>query len=135
DPFECKVVLDLDAPHELRREHFRKNRPNGSEAEFDSWESDLERGKWFAEMTARRDVLAHFGIACFTRTWDNLLMWAHYGRDHTGFCLGFDEASLRDWPGLFAHGDVLYTEKAPAVRAFYDEGSEQIRKVIFHKAT
>jgi hypothetical protein len=30
------------------------------------------------------------GLLCFSRNWDNLLLWSHYGASHTGFCLGFD---------------------------------------------
>jgi hypothetical protein len=31
-----------------------------------------------------------FAILCFSRNWDNLLLWSHYGASHTGLCLGFD---------------------------------------------
>ena len=30
------------------------------------------------------------GILCFSRNWDNLLMWSHYGDKHAGLCMGFD---------------------------------------------
>lgn len=30
------------------------------------------------------------GILCFSRNWDNLLLWSHYAASHTGLCLGFD---------------------------------------------
>lgn len=30
------------------------------------------------------------GLLCFSRNWDNILMWSHYGCCHTGICLGFD---------------------------------------------
>ena len=29
-------------------------------------------------------------ILCFSRNWDNLLLWSHYGDSHKGVCLGFD---------------------------------------------
>jgi hypothetical protein len=31
-----------------------------------------------------------FGVACFSRSWNNILMWSHYGEKHKGICLGFD---------------------------------------------
>lgn len=34
-----------------------------------------------------------FGICCFTEKRDNILMWAHYAKDHTGFCLEFDTSN------------------------------------------
>jgi len=30
------------------------------------------------------------GLLCFSRNWDNLLLWSHYGASHTGLCIGFD---------------------------------------------
>jgi len=32
-----------------------------------------------------------FGMLCLTEKPDNLLMWAHYSRNHTGFVIEFDE--------------------------------------------
>jgi hypothetical protein len=30
------------------------------------------------------------GLLCFSRNWDNLMLWSHYAGAHTGLCLGFD---------------------------------------------
>jgi hypothetical protein len=35
------------------------------------------------------------GLLCFSRNWDNILLWSHYGCCHTGICLGFDIADTR----------------------------------------
>jgi hypothetical protein len=31
------------------------------------------------------------GIVCFSRTFNNILMWAHYADEHKGIVLGFDQ--------------------------------------------
>ncbi|OGQ56760.1 MAG: hypothetical protein A3J24_03920 [Deltaproteobacteria bacterium RIFCSPLOWO2_02_FULL_53_8] len=31
-----------------------------------------------------------FGLVCMSDTWQNPVMWAHYGDKHKGVCLGFD---------------------------------------------
>jgi hypothetical protein len=36
-------------------------------------------GVWFRQTSA---------ILCFSRNWDNLLLWSHYGACHAGICLG-----------------------------------------------
>jgi hypothetical protein len=59
---------------------------------------------------AARAVTLHVwktaGILCFSRNWDNLLLWSHYGASHTGICLGFD---IPDGdPGSNYDTDVLY---------------------------
>jgi len=55
-------------------------------------------------------VIAHFrqtsAILCFSRNWDNLLLWSHYGASHTGICLGFDIPAGN--PGANYDSDVLY---------------------------
>lgn len=30
------------------------------------------------------------GLLCFCRSWRNPVMWAHYAKNHTGVCYGFD---------------------------------------------
>ena len=41
-----------------------------------------------------RDWLNHMdnsnGLICFCRSWRNPVMWAHYAKNHTGVCYGFD---------------------------------------------
>ncbi len=43
---------------------------------------------------AIENLVVHFrktsAILCFSRNWDNLLLWSHYGAAHTGVCLGFE---------------------------------------------
>jgi hypothetical protein len=53
-------------------------------------------------------------ILCFSRNWDNLLLWSHYGASHTGVCLGFD-ISDGD-PGPNFDTDVLYQPNLLQIR-------------------
>lgn len=47
-----------------------------------------------------------YAILCFSRNWDNLLLWSHYGDSHKGVCLGFDISDGE--PGINYDTDVLY---------------------------
>jgi len=62
-------------------------------------------------------VIAHFrktaAILCFSRNWDNLLLWSHYGASHTGVCLGFD---IPDGLGMNYDTDVLYQPNVLQIR-------------------
>lgn len=40
-----------------------------------------------------KSVKDDFGLICFSASWQNPLMWSHYGDKHKGICLGFDVAS------------------------------------------
>jgi hypothetical protein len=46
----------------------------------------------------RAQLRKEIGLLCFSRSWDNLLLWSHYAASHTGFCLGFD--ILQRGPGI-----------------------------------
>ena len=37
-----------------------------------------------------KDSNSRYGITCFSKKYDNLLMWAHYADSHRGICLEFD---------------------------------------------
>lgn len=38
----------------------------------------------------KADTHASMGILCFAPSWENPVMWSHYGDKHRGICLGFD---------------------------------------------
>ena len=40
--------------------------------------------------TTLGELDARFGWICFSRTWSNPIIWAHYADQHRGLCLGFD---------------------------------------------
>lgn len=134
DPFECKVVLDLAATEETRRTRYFSDNPNSSDAEFTRWNEGLITSKWYVENSVRNKILRSHGISCFTRNWQNELFWAHYGRNHTGFCVGFDEQKLREWPEVAKSGNVTYRQNAPAFRFFHDDPAEFDAKVMFSKS-
>jgi hypothetical protein len=54
------------------------------------------------------------GILCFSRNWDNLLLWSHYGASHKGICLGFDIPEGE--PGDNYDTDVLYQPNLLQIR-------------------
>lgn len=47
------------------------------------WQRDLLR-KTLEKMDANS------GLICFSKSWQNPVMWGHYARSYTGMCLGFD---------------------------------------------
>jgi hypothetical protein len=75
-------------------EKFRSELPRLTRQYFDEW----------------RDRVSNWGIACFSETYDNVLMWAQYASGHRGFCLEFDASFL---PFKEAQ-DVTYQSAIPA---------------------
>lgn len=39
---------------------------------------------------AYKGWINHYGICCFTKGKENILLWSHYADSHKGVCLGFD---------------------------------------------
>lgn len=64
----------------------------------------------FAERSKTTDQL--MGVCCFTADPTNLLMWAHYGAQHTGICLEFRHRGSKTG---FQHTcfPVLYRKRIP----------------------
>lgn len=52
------------------------------------------------------------GIASFTETWDNELMWAHYAEGFRGICVGYNlSALLRGLPSNCSMTRVVYADR------------------------
>ena len=59
------------------------------------------------DQTMRESAEIYSGL-CFSRSWNNILMWSHYAEKHKGICLGFDvpDQLTRDIRYI---GDLLVT--------------------------
>ena len=57
----------------------------------------------------KRRMAHNYGILCFSRSWDNPVLWSHYADRHRGMALGFDINS--DMAKA-----VTYDEKRPSFR-------------------
>lgn len=57
-------------------------------------------------------------VLCFSRNWDNILLWSHYGDSHKGICLGFDISEGE--PGPNYDTDVLYQPNLLKIRSPQD---------------
>lgn len=38
----------------------------------------------------KKTITREYGVLCFSRNWNNPVLWSHYGDKHKGICLGFD---------------------------------------------
>ena len=76
DPFETKI----DYQKSLYTTKFREGR-------------GLERATDFQIVKLDNQLfekLSSFGVVCFSKTVNNILMWAYYAEDHRGICFEFD---------------------------------------------
>lgn len=87
DPFELYPVYDVQEDNMARfKEDFYKKYPRNILSGVDN-----EYINSVFRFSSRQKVSnSRYGITCFTRKNDNLLMWAHYADFHKGICLEFD---------------------------------------------
>lgn len=70
------------------------------------------------------------GILSLSADWNNMLLWAHYGRMHRGVCIGFDtKAKL-----MQLAEPVIYTEDQPVILRPADDDNAIVQKAFFTKA-
>jgi hypothetical protein len=83
---ESKHALD-----DIRRRRLKVSRIDDMNDPYE-WNvvySDDEESQLALERT-QRTAVEKYGVLCFSRSWNNILMWSHYGDKHKGICLGFD---------------------------------------------
>ncbi|AXE21170.1 hypothetical protein DR864_27250 [Runella rosea] len=90
DPYDCHMTVLEDIPIE------------DFKVFLDAYFSEESREKYLAAFKENpkefvqpfinmfRDWINNFGICCFTKEKNNLLLWSHYADSHKGVCLGFD---------------------------------------------
>ncbi len=71
----------------------------------------------------------NFGLLCFSRNWDNLLLWSHYGASHTGLCLGFDIPD-KDGQGGEYDMDVRYQPSLLQIRRREDVNFDLANRLL-----
>lgn len=77
------------------------------EIPFDTTNSDM---KYLYELYIR--------VFCFSKTFQNPLMWGHYGNSHKGFCVGYDLNDILNIPeykGNLRFKEITYTDIIPSL--------------------
>lgn len=130
DPYDSMINIDVKQMIEkyfkydsnLRQEYDRLERKD--KRELDRF-IESERKKVQKEITYELEELRNsVGIACFSETHDNLLMWSHYGGYHRGICLEYD---ARDIIAKFVFLPVIYTDLFENVINYIDMKNDSVK--------
>lgn len=71
---------------------------------------------------------ADTGLLCFSRIWDNILLWSHYGDCHAGVCLGFDIPG--EQPGTHYDMEVCYQRDLLKIRTQTDVNYDLMNRLL-----
>jgi hypothetical protein len=156
---DCMAQLRLpDLPPRLYR-YCRLDRPDRTEQEIDAFQKSYIYTSTYKEMNdpmegfyspstrlthephwrrTYRDILnakRAIGISCFSETFENELMWAHYADNYRGICIGYSAIKLCDnLPESARLVRVAYAE-TPIYLSKYDKDDviKAAQKILSHK--
>jgi hypothetical protein len=136
DPFEFKARIYFDEEQEeCSRVRFLADQPDETAEQFQDWWGqttkpfDLHRDR-----VMRRRLLQRLGVACLSKTSDHILMWSHYARSHTGFCIGYDYDRVKEHANVQAHGSVQYTRTSPTHYYSRESMRDLVKQCLFYKS-
>lgn len=96
DPYDCGLTPNIKNPSEEEIDSILKanSTPVSGQAERANPSYEELRDIFAsAGSTKIKEIILEFlkthGVACFSESNDNLLMWSHYGGSYKGFCLEF----------------------------------------------
>lgn len=96
DPFDCDLSETIEHTLQDLTDYLNYLRHNGKHIGDKDFEKIVEEFKSNPEkirkicIDARTGAINNKGILSLSEVHDNILMWSHYGKDHTGIALGFD---------------------------------------------
>lgn len=135
DPFELAVPIEKPSQadilkffegkiqqHVLENSLIRKKLTSNINNLWHREGATLASNKW----------LKTIGVLCTTEDPKNLLMWAHYGSNHTGICLGFNKNEA-----IFSNAKpVTYTFERPTLSfsSHLEISNQDIENIFFNKS-
>jgi hypothetical protein len=64
-------------------------------------------------------MFQNMGMCCFSKTYDNILLWSHYAEGHTGVCIEFDQTELNKMEKTLFF-DLDYSDDFPIAKEAID---------------
>ncbi len=102
DPLDCKPVIESDCNNEKLIEvlkelstNYLKFKENIKYLEYQSTNPDYEDAdkafNWYLTRELQDELMSHYdkGVCCFSKSYNNSLLWSHYADQHKGICVGY----------------------------------------------
>jgi hypothetical protein len=158
DPFDCRIILNRDAPPEtlwpMLKAHLQKKYATADEVEVvyrllmdtapKGYNVTRERAEKFVadeewrKMPTHTEIgymnilsarLAKTRLLCMSAVPDSLLMWSHYSDSHQGICLGFAPD-----PVLSKMKPVTYVRDYPDVSSYLVDDEAYVNLSLYTKS-
>ncbi|MEZ5359029.1 MAG: DUF2971 domain-containing protein [Candidatus Zixiibacteriota bacterium] len=109
DPFDCLLepdysLLNKAQIYKIYISHLKRDLPMANRSEIRKRAKDWQKkGLWKNEANKKRSEEwsynyknENLGLFCLSSKHDEILMWSHYAKGHSGLCLQFDTKRLMD---------------------------------------
>jgi hypothetical protein len=91
DPFDSRIELDFNGTlDDWRNYFFSIGRP---QEEIESHIKTIKSGAYNPQTFINSENIRSSSVLrinCFSKKSDNILLWAHYAKNHSGICIGFN---------------------------------------------
>lgn len=143
DPFECRPWFTFDGTEsqliEMLARVAQRNYPSYTREQVAAEAKRLYLAGRHTDPDFLRtfragvvDMLStRIGVCCLSKSNTNILMWSHYAREHTGFCLEF--AASDQTPVFGEAQEVKYASSFPAVDFFNTPHESQVDLIFLTK--
>lgn len=146
DPFDSKIKYNYSLLNDEERNGYIQKLLSKGKQNFDNSSiplshqnrvriiemmmNDKEKFQAWAEELEIDIINKTIGIISFSQHWKNVLMWSHYAKDHSGYCIGLNEAKVRNIGKIEYGGKVNYPRdnKFPSIHPMMDENESFYRK-------
>ncbi len=138
DPFDSKIQLVFDGSKDewerYLHELYKKFKPNWNRKQRLAEVRMKMREKRYKRLPEGmpNSYLDEMGVFCLSEIKDQILMWAHYGEGHTGFCLEF--RATHNSPFFGRARKINYSKDYPSINFFKSSRDAQMEATLLTKA-
>lgn len=150
DPFDCNIPVRYKKEELTEENIFQKsiqvlkyNHPDWSSKQLHEAAYEVQRNGHlgdnahydYADKYNRNITEKNIGVLSLSKIKNNYLLWSHYAKHHTGFCVGFDKDLLIKAckpKGTLVHGEVHCCDNFPEF-SFNGDMMEEGVKSFFYK--
>ena len=124
DPFDCWSIIE-ESTNEQKREWISQlddafiHGINRIAPKVLPQQLNMNKTKEFTDA-----ALASIRVCCFSKNCNNILMWSHYAKEHTGMCFMFDVCA--DLNFFSFCGEINYVAKASASNVIAPNGAQKL---------